>query len=471
MCRDKTCLDWYRIGHFTCGELRGLSCRCDGCCNVEPPPPPEPPSPPPSPPPAPPPPSDPAATLLAVALSVGGVLLCGMGFVAWRMLQQREMRQAGVKLERLGSGVLRATPLRMSGAELSSFSNSSCELSSLSHGDVGHPATASDDSNESQSAPGPSTACSPDGAAYEDEEAGQEHRGRARSSSLTKRMERFSHERYKPLGGAKPLAAAKRATFRKGRGGGCTSSTKPLAAGDGGGHSLLRAQSLAWQAALRSPEGAMSTDDDTDGGCSMVGAENESEIKVEALLDAFAHTLIIGAAFGPLLSLGVKNDEANTDKARQAWTSLSATRSITSLRALLEAERATGIHQPGGVLADPSAAIALVWLRRSLAFQNGVLEALHADRHGLVSHLARESYKTHLEQFHNFWLKNTFRAGLSAMPKREDFLQRLSPNVSDDDRERVVYEEMAELVEIQNRVGAACSRLFVELDLEDTRKV
>jgi hypothetical protein len=51
---------------------------------------------------------------------------------------------------------------------------------------------------------------------------------------------------------------------------------------------------------------------------------------------------------------------------RTAWAKLGQP---ATLRALLRAELGTNIHQPGGVLKDPSAAIALVWARRSLAFQ------------------------------------------------------------------------------------------------------
>ena len=57
------------------------------------------------------------------------------------------------------------------------------------------------------------------------------------------------------------------------------------------------------------------------------------------------------------------------------------------------------------------------------------------------------------------------------MPKREDFLMRLAPTLTEVERDQVVYEEMAELVEIQNRVSAACSALFEEFDLEGLRKV
>ena len=255
-----------------------------------------------------------------------------------------------------------------------------------------------------------------------------------------------------------------------------------FAAADGSSHSLLRAQTSAWYAALPGAhDDASSPDEDIDGsghgaapsksGPSKLGG---ATVRVEALLEAFSHTLKIFEAFGPLLLLVVKNDESNLEKMQRAWRDLEAadgSQRLTSLRELLEAERASGIHRAGGVLADPSAAIALVWLRRSLAFQNAVFAGMVDDRAGLVSNLARDAYQMHLEHFHNFWLKNTFRAGLSAMPKRDDFVQRLSPNMTGEEREQRVYAEMAELVEIQQRVCAACSKLMIDLDLEDLRRV
>ena len=44
------------------------------------------------------------------------------------------------------------------------------------------------------------------------------------------------------------------------------------------------------------------------------------------------------------------------------------------MRGLLELERDSGIHGRGGLLADPSAAMAILWLRRSMDFMVGVQE-------------------------------------------------------------------------------------------------
>ena len=147
-----------------------------------------------------------------------------------------------------------------------------------------------------------------------------------------------------------------------------------------GDHSILSAQALAWRA-------AMQVSAEEDGGAPV------TELRVQALLEAFAHTLRIGEIFGPLMSLGVKNDEANFAKVRGACSSLGQHAESSTLRDLLEAERDSGVHGNGDALADPSAGIALVWMHRSLSFTNAVLEGLNADRSSAVSVAAREAYK------------------------------------------------------------------------------
>lgn len=173
------------------------------------------------------------------------------------------------------------------------------------------------------------------------------------------------------------------------------------------------------------------------------------------------------------MGLAIKNDEANFEKVRAAWEEqreANAMRNPATLRALLEAEKASGIHGAKGALADPSAAIALVWMRRSLKFQNAIFEGMVADKAGQTSAIAREAYKDNLEGYHNFWLKNTFRAGLSAIPKRDDFLIRLGPGLGESEREAVVYPEMSELVEVQNQVSSLLGGMLVEFDFEEKGK-
>ena len=60
------------------------------------------------------------------------------------------------------------------------------------------------------------------------------------------------------------------------------------------------------------------------------------------------------------------------------------------MRGLLELERDSGIHGAGGMLADPSAAMAILWLRRSMDFMVGV-QVGAAEQHAGESH-ASESH-------------------------------------------------------------------------------
>ena len=126
----------------------------------------------------------------------------------------------------------------------------------------------------------------------------------------------------------------------------------------------------------------------------------------------------------------------------------------------------TKIHKPGAALKDPSAAIALVWTRRSLAFQTALLEGITRERAPSLSDVATVAYRAHLEPHHNWILKSTFKMALSAMPKLDEFYSRLgvgaTPGLDCDG----VLADMSELVEAQQRAVDAIGALLVELQLE-----
>ena len=469
VCHKKTCLEWFQLAQFTCAELsKWDECACDGCCVNAPPPPPAPPNlpPPPSPPPLPP---FYVSNPLASTVSAMAILLAiiGAGLVVVRVARSRLRRI------KIGSGGMQMVGISAISGTRSGLGNSdsATELNALnaSNNDSVHEGRHGATNGNGRlcngglcgnggllSGDGHSDADPPSPEDPEKTGSGRQT-SRGRVGSLTKRA-----ERYKRI---TPRAVTK----RKGK--------LPLSAADGE-QSVVATVALAWRAALRDPRDREDKDTESEYESSDVyGSAVEVEIRVEPMLEAFISSLQILETFGPLLSLAVKNDTANCEKVRAAWEVLSSAgdaQRCSTLRGLLEAERASGIHKAGGVLADPSAAIALVWMRRSLEFQNGVLDGMHSDRASVLSNVAREAYKTHLEGFHNFWLKNTFRAGLSAMPGREDFVQRLLP-LHDDGRppeERITqcYAEVADLVEVQQKVIATMRTLFVELDLEDNRK-
>uniref|UniRef100_A0A7S0L6Q5 Glycolipid transfer protein domain-containing protein n=1 Tax=Coccolithus braarudii TaxID=221442 RepID=A0A7S0L6Q5_9EUKA len=199
----------------------------------------------------------------------------------------------------------------------------------------------------------------------------------------------------------------------------------------------------------------------------------EVELRVAPLLDAMGKSMRIREIFGPLMSLAVKNDEGNLGKVHKVWSKMRDVdkKRPTTLRGLLEVEKAAGIHRPGGHLADPSAAIALLWMRRTLMFSIAVLQgACEKDAH--LGNLARAAYTSQLEQYHGWLLKNTFTMALSAMPSREEFMQRLAPTVKQKmEREALCIQEMRECTEASQVIIKVMCNLFDELDLEDSRKV
>ena len=66
-------------------------------------------------------------------------------------------------------------------------------------------------------------------------------------------------------------------------------------------------------------------------------------------------------------------------------------------------------------------------------------------------------------------LRNTFRMGMSGLPKRDDVFAKLRAPGSDD--EALLLEQMRECSEQMNVTISLMRGLYLELDLEDVRKV
>ena len=268
-------------------------------------------------------------------------------------------------------------------------------------------------------------------------------------------------------------------------------------------HSSLHAVTLAWRGTLASEVAAEAGDGSGGGAPIPTGSSSSSsssvssssssasttsasassardsqpepaaaeELGVAALLEALQKAVSIFDMLGPMMAPAVKNDLANCAKVRKAWEDLGRP---SSLRALLEAELRSGMHKPAKgrgeprVLKDPSAAIALVWVRRSVAFQTAVLGAMADDRAASLSVLAGDAYKAHLERYHTWILKSTFRMGLNAMPSRAEFLQKLGGEALADapERDGIVYADVEELARVQEQLVRRIGQLLVDLEIE-----
>ena len=249
------------------------------------------------------------------------------------------------------------------------------------------------------------------------------------------------------------------------------------------GHSSIFKLGQLFAAAIVVEGGGSGGGGGAEGGALAVGGADDAElpISVEKFCDAFQEMMKQSSVLGPLMALAIKNDEGNLRKLTAAWRKQQAVDKpkCETCRGLLEVEKASGIHRPGGVLADPSAAIALIWMRRSLEFLRSVhaliLEDLDGDApstgNSSLSAFAKHAYAEHLEHFHNWLLKNTFAMALNGMPSRNEVFRRLAPHIPEPQRTRIVVMELRECIKSINKVTDSLKLIFAELDLEDTRKV
>ena len=255
-------------------------------------------------------------------------------------------------------------------------------------------------------------------------------------------------------------------------------------------------------------------------------APGDVDVLIEPFIDAFGMMLrnLLTPVFGTTMVLAVKNDEGNIEKVpprhpppaaaatlprggtrlvrpptpnsvsaltltltphrspltfhphphqvRQALVKQSAANGGVppTLRAVLSAERAQGMHAPGK-LADPSAAVALLWMHRSLAFQHAMLDGLCSKRESKLSDVAREAYTKHLEANHSWLLKNTFKMSLNSMPTRDELYSRLAPRMRRaDEREQICLQEIREFSLAAGPVVQAIRSIFEELGLSDDKK-
>ena len=127
---------------------------------------------------------------------------------------------------------------------------------------------------------------------------------------------------------------------------------------------------------------------------------------------------------------GREEYRTNQEKLRNAWVAMTAALTenraarVARLRGLLGRREEDGDAQGGrracrSVCRDrPDMAAPLSRLPKLLDSRDG------HDR-AVVTNVAREAYRTHLESYHNFWLKEHLPSGLGRDALRGDFIQRL----------------------------------------------
>lgn len=196
-----------------------------------------------------------------------------------------------------------------------------------------------------------------------------------------------------------------------------------------------------------------------------------NEVDTAQLLKACRAHLIFMKSAGSSLRLVAKDLESNLQKAEKPFKK--SPKEGKTLASLLESEREAGIHQ-GNVLKEQSAAMGLLWIRRSLAFQLDLYTSLLSEDGQHPRDAAYDAYTKHLSPYHGWALRKVFPASLSQMPHREAFIAKfggVNLDELNDDYDREVVKKLKSLVAAWDPLIRNWERDFERLDLEDVRRV
>jgi hypothetical protein len=150
-----------------------------------------------------------------------------------------------------------------------------------------------------------------------------------------------------------------------------------------------------------------------------------------------------------------------------------------SMTCLLQYERSVNIHPPAGsrVLHDPSGAIGLLWIRRSIAFQTEWYRNVLNDPHVNVMEAAKEAYYKELQPFHNYLLQNIFlKVGIPAMapPFRNQLLSRLGgfgQETMTAEQQKATERDLQRLVNVWEPLVKRWTSIMRSMDMEDWRRI
>jgi len=195
------------------------------------------------------------------------------------------------------------------------------------------------------------------------------------------------------------------------------------------------------------------------------------EVDTAQLIEACKAHLVFMKSGGNSLRLVAKDLESNLQKAEKPFQK--SPKQGKTLSSLLEREREAGIHN-GSKLKEQSAAMGLLWIRRSLAFQLELYASLIDQDGPHPRDAAYEAYIKHLSPFHGWTLRKLFPASLSQIPDRQALIAQFGEVTLDELNEEYDSEVVTKLRSLVKALGPLLStweRDFVRLDLEDIRRV
>lgn len=153
----------------------------------------------------------------------------------------------------------------------------------------------------------------------------------------------------------------------------------------------------------------------------------------------------------------------------------------TSMVRVLQIEKDTNVHDYSGpngrlhLLKDPSCAMGLLWIRRSLQFQSVLFRTLLEHEKVPAVDAALDAYRVTLLPFHGWALQKVYNIAVTnATPTREIWLARLggfSVESFGPAEKAATCRDLRTLLSLWDPLLARWVALYAELDLEDQRKV
>jgi hypothetical protein len=167
-----------------------------------------------------------------------------------------------------------------------------------------------------------------------------------------------------------------------------------------------------------------------------------------------------------------KDLEGNIEKVLDLYQQTPPDRRKT-VSALLEYEKAMGIHGPHG-LKDPSAAIGILWIRRSLSFQSKMYKSLLEP--GMdPKHANMAAYKSELQPYHGWALQQLYKLSLqSSAPSRKEMLVKFGGFEGKhfgEEEEQATLRDIRYLLSTWRPIIGRCKQIYTALGLEDKRRV
>mmetsp|Transcript_125529 Transcript_125529/g.313629 ORF Transcript_125529/g.313629 Transcript_125529/m.313629 type:complete len:494 (-) Transcript_125529:153-1634(-) len=193
----------------------------------------------------------------------------------------------------------------------------------------------------------------------------------------------------------------------------------------------------------------------------------ETELDITKYMEACRGFCQVLAVMGAWTTPMINEVHSTTGKIEQAVQAGMG----PSLREVLRSEVVAGIHEEGALLADPSAAMGILWSYRGLllwaeTFKGCITEGRGEEEfpRGILKQSMDRAYEEVLQPYNGFVMRKAYAAGTALIPELNDIWHKLAPSKDK------FYQDVGEWLGILSTMLPLIKAALSELDLMDTRK-